>query len=179
MTRGLRNGLVLAAIHLAIVGSLGGKLVADRATYPRVWLRAAPVDPDLPIRGRYVSLRLEVDRFENMPSPVQRTVPGSGRAVDSWRPPRPVRLEVRDGQVWAIGSEQNTGVTGQVAQSVGGDVLRLDPVPFFIPESMKDPSIRRAGEELWAEVTIPRRGTPRPIRLAVKKDGVLTPLELR
>jgi len=25
-------------------------------------------------------------------------------------------------------------------------------------------------------VTIPRRGAPRPIRLGVKKDGVITPL---
>ena len=29
----------------------------------------------------------------------------------------------------------------------------------------------------WAEVTLPRKGAPRPIRLAVKKNGVLTPLQ--
>ena len=52
MTRGTRNGLILAAIHLAIVGSLGVKLLADRAMLPRAWVRAAPVDPNLPIRGR-------------------------------------------------------------------------------------------------------------------------------
>ena len=34
------------------------------------------------------------------------------------------------------------------------------------------------GEELWVEVTLPKQGGPRPIRLAVKKDGVLAPLEL-
>jgi hypothetical protein len=38
--------------------------------------------------------------------------------------------------------------------------------------------VRAPGEELWVEVTLPRRGPPRPIRLAVKKDGVLTPLDL-
>jgi hypothetical protein len=30
--------------------------------------------------------------------------------------------------------------------------------------------------EVWAEVTLPRRGPPRPIRLGIKKDGVVTPL---
>ena len=59
MTRGTRNGLILAAIHLAIVGSLGVKLLADRAMLPRAWVRAAPVDPNLPIRGRYVQIRPE------------------------------------------------------------------------------------------------------------------------
>jgi hypothetical protein len=38
-----------------------------------------------------------------------------------------------------------------------------------------DPSIRAPGEELWVEVTLPRRGPPRPIRLGVKKDGVMIP----
>jgi hypothetical protein len=32
----------------------------------------------------------------------------------------------------------------------------------------------------WAEVTIPKKGLPRPIRLGMKKgDGAIIPLELR
>lgn len=31
--------------------------------------------------------------------------------------------------------------------------------------------------QLWAEVTLPRKGPPRPIRLGVKKGGLLTPLD--
>jgi hypothetical protein len=42
-----------------MVASLGGKLLADRGMRPRVWARAAPFDPNLPIRGRYVRLRVE------------------------------------------------------------------------------------------------------------------------
>ena len=60
MTPPLRKGLVLALCHVAIVASLGVKLEIDRATRPRVWARAMPFDPNLPIRGRYVSLTLEV-----------------------------------------------------------------------------------------------------------------------
>ncbi|MSP41479.1 MAG: hypothetical protein EXR70_23585 [Deltaproteobacteria bacterium] len=54
------------------------------------------------------------------------------------------------------------------------------PVAFFIPEHIADPSIRTAGEELWVEVTIPRKGSPRPIQLGVKKvDGSIMPLAIR
>ena len=55
----LKKGLIVAALHLAIVGSLGVKLLVDRATRPRVWARTGPIDPDSPLRGRYVRLRVE------------------------------------------------------------------------------------------------------------------------
>ena len=109
-----RTGLIVAAVHVAIVCSLGAKLLYDRATRPRVWVHVLPVDPDSPLRGRYVRLRI-------------------------------------DG--------------------------RQEPLAFFIPEHVPDPSIRPAGEELWAEVTMPRKGAPRPIRLGVKRNGELTPLK--
>ena len=121
MSARLRKGIAVGLLHLAIVGSLGAKLLIDRSLRPRVWTRVAPVDPDHPLRGRYVSLRI------------------------AWAP----------------------------------DVKLVNQrLAFFIPEHVPDPSIRPSGEELWAEVTLPRRGAPRPIRLAVKKDGTLTPLEL-
>jgi hypothetical protein len=54
------------------------------------------------------------------------------------------------------------------------------PVAFFIPENIPDPSRRQPGEELWVEVTIPRKGPPRPIRLGVKQgDSPIVPLDLR
>ena len=37
-----------------------------------------------------------------------------------------------------------------------------EPVAFFIPEHIPDPSRRQEGEELWVEVTIPKKGPPRP-----------------
>ena len=52
-------------------------------------------------------------------------------------------------------------------------------VLYFIPEHAQDPTPRRNdGTELWAEVTIPKQGPPRPIQLALKKDGAWTPLDL-
>ena len=109
-----RNGFVVALLHVALVASLGAKLLYDRATRPREWVHVLPVDPDSPLRGRYVRLRIEG---------------------------------------------------------------RHDQLAFFIPEHVPDPSRRQPGEELWAELTLPRAGPPRPIRLGVKKNGVLTPLQ--
>lgn len=159
-------GIALAIAHAALVGSLGLKLLADRARLPRGWTRTLPYDPSLPIRGRYVRLRLEVPT-DRAPASVQR-----------WEE-RAVRLEVRDGRLAAT-LDQN-GSTRVRFDSVGGRLRAAiePPVPFFIPEHVPDPSLRPEGEELWAEVTVPRRGPPRPIRLGVWKDGRLTPLEPR
>jgi hypothetical protein len=54
-----------------------------------------------------------------------------------------------------------------------------EPLAYFIPEHVPDPSVRPDNEELWAEVTVPPSGAPRPIRLGVKSNGVIRPLELR
>jgi hypothetical protein len=58
-------------------------------------------------------------------------------------------------------------------------VTLAEPVAFFIPEHVPDPSIRPPSEELWVELTLPPGEWPRPVRLGVMRSGVLTPLELR
>ena len=161
----LRKGLVVAALHVAIVSSLGAKLLINRATRPRVWTRAAPVDPNLPIRGRYVSLRLEA-------------AIGPGLVGDSSQAIR-ITPSQQDARLVALPAGSGKGLTARIADRSGELVAVLDqPVAYFIPEHVADPSRRPAGEELWVEVTLPRAGAPRPIRLGVKRDGVVTPLEL-
>ena len=54
------KGILIALLHVGLAASLGGKLLYDRASQPRGWAQAAPYDPSLPIRGRYVSLQLAV-----------------------------------------------------------------------------------------------------------------------
>jgi hypothetical protein len=120
------KGLILAALQCALVLSLSGKLLYDRQTCPRVWLLTTQYDPNLPIRGRYLALRLVAPR----------------------------------------GSEF-------FAQTEGRQVL------FFLPEKSQQFESVRTGSELWAEVTIPRKGPPRPIRLAVKKDGRMEVIEAK
>jgi hypothetical protein len=112
--------MILAAIQLALALSVTAKFAYDRSSLPRVWVKAAPYDPSLPLRGRYVRLMLQGD-------------------------------------------------TPQLKQAVA----------YFIPPKVPDPSLRAKDEELWVEVSVPQRGAPRPIRLAVKKDGQFNPLDLR
>ena len=157
----VKKGLAVAAIHLALVGSLGAKLLVDRATRPRVWARTGPIDPDDPLRGRYVRLRVEGE-------PV-----GFGEALE-----QQVGLAQSNGMLAFTPATGN--LTARVSTRDGQRVAILDQtLAFFIPEHVPDPSVRGPGEELWVEVTLPKRGPPRPIRLAVKKGGVLTPLPLR
>ena len=180
MTPLLRKGLLVASLHVAIVASLGAKLVVDRATRPRVWARAAPVDPNLPIRGRYVSLQLEVGISQGL----DLALPSTGvNPNTTWRGPTPqltpIALSVQDQQLVALPSSDSSGLYARASQRDGRSVAVLvPPLAYFIPEHVADPSRRATGEELWVEVTIPRRGAPRPIRLGVKKDGVLTPLDV-
>jgi hypothetical protein len=88
-----------------------------------------------------------------------------------------VTLSVRNGRLVAEPVPFDTGV--RVIRWSNGPWRIAEPVAFFISEHVPDPSRRPPGEEVWVEVSVPRRGEPRPIRLAVKKDGVLTPLNLR
>lgn len=182
--RPLYKGLIVGVVHLLIVASLGAKLLYDRSTRPRVWARAAPYDPSLPIRGRYVSLQLEV-QAEGIAPPVGRDEI-SGPGANWWRRTA-VNLSVENDQLVARrdpSAQEGEYPWGRDAvmfrRQADGTALAVlaDPVLFFIPEHVPDPSVRKPGEELWVEVTLPRKGPPRPIRLGVKKDGVLTPLAL-
>lgn len=150
------RGVIVAVMHCAIVMSVAGKYAMDRASLPRAWAKAAPVDPNLPIRGRYVSLNLQVDG-----------------EVPEWQR---VALAARDGRLVATPSVQDDMF---VRRARNGSSVLMEPVAFFLPEHAPDPSVRAPGEELWVEVSVPRRGPPRPVSLAVVKDGVRRPLDLR
>jgi hypothetical protein len=52
-------------------------------------------------------------------------------------------------------------------------------VDFFIAEHAELPRLNRATDELWAEVTVPRKGPPRPIQLAIKRGSEWIPLNYR
>jgi hypothetical protein len=181
----VKRGLWVAVMHVALVASLGAKFTYDRATRPRVWARAAPVDPNLPIRGRYVQLRLEATIGEGLVlapgrAQVQPSANPNGRIWTPVAPATDVALRVLNGELVAVPAPPAGGLLARLAQRDGRRVAVLDqPLAYFIPEHVADPSRRSAGEELWVEVTIPPSGAPRPIRLGVMKDGVLSALDLR
>ncbi|HKU61889.1 MAG TPA: hypothetical protein VJQ44_11775 [Gemmatimonadales bacterium] len=157
-------GLTLAVVQLLLVSGVALKYAADRARLPAGWARTVPFDPSLPFRGRYVRLRLQVPLSEPAPA-VEATTR--------------IRLVAAAGRIYAV--VDSTAVLEAALDTARGiRVVRLsDPIAFFIPEHVPDPSARARDEELWAEVTLVERGAPRPIRLGIRRGGALVPLDLR
>ena len=151
------KSLILLGVQTAMVLSIGGKMLLDRATRPRLWVRALPYDPNLPVRGRYVSL----------------TINAEARGFSQGAVYDQANYSVEDGKLVA----RPASIDGSGASiSNGSSRVR---VAYFIPEHVPDPSFRAPDEELWVEVTVPHRGPPRPIQLGVKKNGVITPLVVK
>jgi hypothetical protein len=168
----LQKGLILAAIQVAIVASLGAKLAVDRARLPRAWARTRTYDPDLPIRGRYLSVQLlvHVDAANTNPTPNKNPCYFSGR------------LSAHQGQLEATLDDPADEGSVSLRSCIGpnrDDVTLATPVLFFLPEHAKDPLSEARGGELWAEVSVPRKGPPRPIRLAVKRGDKFIPLDIQ
>src|SRR5204863_6486421 len=92
-----RKGILLAVLQLALVASLAGKYAIDRARFPRVWAQTVAYDPDLPIRGRYLSVRVRVNAdqvyaVEELPK---------GNLINFWSDQRDVYLRAEGGQLVA------------------------------------------------------------------------------
>jgi uncharacterized membrane-anchored protein len=180
----IAKGLVLTLAQVLIVTSLGGKLLYDRAHLPRVWVKTVPVDPNLPIRGRYVALRIvvEAEGFpeESFAQAEPRTPRGvnvpRGRFVSS----RPGKLVLNGDRLVARPAPPSVGTFFRLSRDEKGTwAQQNNTLAFFIPEHAEDPSVRNEGEELWVEVTLTPKGNLRPLRLGVKKEGELKPLDLK
>lgn len=137
---------------------------------PRVWIQVAPDDPSLPIRGRYLafSWRLPAEGFTPRENPAANISPFLQNRCD---------LVVRNAVLTAVANEDGENWVNVRLIDNKPIAIAYDDTPFFIGEHVNIPVLRQT-EELWMEVTLPRKGPPRPIRLATKKDGVLTPLAL-
>ncbi|HTW81653.1 MAG TPA: hypothetical protein VME23_19050 [Terracidiphilus sp.] len=186
------SGAAVAVLgfQLALVVSIAGKYLYERETCPRVWTRAAAYDPEMPMRGRYLSTQLEVDGCgSTLPSAAHAQFP---RDINGAVKPGPykvrgpqvsfeAKLRVENNRLVAVRLE------GEQAQSEGLEVWANDDTPcdkmhlrettdFFLAEHAPDPLALKRGQELWIEVTLPPKGAPRPIQLAIKDNGVWKPL---
>jgi hypothetical protein len=166
------RALAIAAVQLALLGLVGGKLYYDRAALPRAWIETAGLDPDLPIRGRYVALNLVPPVVEE--APIRADVQfASGR------------IELRDGRAVAVLADGGGAASDathplafvrNVPPGTEGRWRTRDPVALFLPEHARDPTLGRRPGELWVEATLPERGAPRPIRLGLKHGDRIEPM---
>jgi hypothetical protein len=143
--------------------SLAGTLVLQRWQRPRAWGVVTPLDPQLPIRGRYLELQLAV------PAPdlaAQGTIP--------------IRLVAMGGRLLARSAQQPGDSDVLLARVEPGprgmEAVLLEPLAFFLPQAAADPSQGPDQAPLWVEVSLPQRGAPRPIRLGRQRNGAMVPL---
>lgn len=171
----LQRGLIFAAIQIALVSSLGAKLVWDRGHSPRGWAATRGYDPDLMIRGRYASISLLVKADKVFPdsSRAQNTPVNRGYGSQN------VYLTVENGRVVANPTDQYTGLSVSGPEWRDGENLSTlyPPVAFFLPEHAVDPTRAPRSTTLFVEVTIPRKGPPRPIRFGRNLNGTFTIIE--
>ena len=185
--------LALLLTQLAIVSSAAAVYLYQRWTSPRVWTRTMVYDPEMLMRGRYVSVQLTVDGCQSgLPSANQSAMAKGARSVEMGKTaPIPTtgpvqfsaRLKVEGSKLTAIRiPESETSSDGRMVSAWPGltcSDMRLDaPVDFFIGEHSANKVEIKPGQELWVEVTVPRRGPPRPIQLALKDGKTWKPLGL-
>jgi hypothetical protein len=183
--------LVLLEIQLALVSSIAAKYLYQRWRCPRVWTQAVAYDPELVMRGRYLSLQLIVDGCQStLPSGKQATfqrtingeVTGTRYAIGADRPVQfAATIQVQGNKLVAIRvPDTEIQLKGQSVTALHGsscEAMRVDkPVNFYITEHAASPLPVKTGDELWIEVTVPPKGPPRPIQLALKEKGVWRPL---
>jgi hypothetical protein len=183
--------IALVVIQLALVSSIAAKYLYQRWRCPRVWTRTTAYDPELLMRGRYLSVQLVVDGCQStLPSAKEARMPHDANGVptgNQYSVNAPgqfdfsAELKVEGNRLKAIKlPEWKDTSAGQRVTATPGSTcenLRLEqPVDFYIAEHAASPTPVRLGQELWMEVTVPPKGPPRPLQLALKEDGSWRPL---
>ncbi|MGB7282158.1 MAG: hypothetical protein WBE13_07850 [Candidatus Acidiferrum sp.] len=170
-----QRGVLFAVIQVALVSSLGAKLMWDRETLPRGWAATRGYDPDLPIRGRYIniSLLVKADKvFPSLPTESHNTAPSCVFGSQN------VYLTVENGRVVANPADHFTGLTVSGPRWQDGEMLAMlsPPVVYFLPEHALNPMSGRPTGTLFLELTVPREGPPRPIRFGTRAGGEIISL---
>jgi len=183
----MTRSLAIAAVHVLLICSLGLKLLHDRYNCPQAWFKTRQYDPNLPIRGRYLSMQVEVADPRTVQESAARfrdeiRAHENMQAQSHWQGPLQFGREcgsivVRRGMpvanfAAAAPSGECDDLTFSRERSADGRQTTLvvnQPVIFFIADTAAVPN-RQQGE-LWVLATVPRKGPPRPIALGLRRVG--------
>jgi hypothetical protein len=186
MRRNLAAAAALLVVQLALVLSIAGKYLYERKTRPRVWVRTAQFDPNLPLRGRYLALQLAVDAC-GLPHDKAHLSPAyklfNTQTIEPGTYKWTASLGVQDGHL-VPKLQDNPRTRDGILDLTQREDRSCERVPlseateFFIPDTAKPPFPLQKGQELWVEVTVPQTGPPRPIQLALSDPGGFHPLRL-
>jgi hypothetical protein len=185
-----RASIALLIIQLAIVSSIAAKYLYQRWTCPKVWTRAVAYDPELVMRGRYLSIQLHVNACGiELPHPADYVKQDSSEILFDRKGIATPYIDAHIGiknNVLAVESLDESGfdkntMAIQLRQRESCDKAMLIPgIDFYISETAKSPFPLAKGSEVWVEVTVPPKGPPRPIAMATKdSEGHWQPLNYR
>ena len=185
--------LALLIVQLALVSAIAAKYLYQRWSCPRVWTRAAAIDPQLPMRGRYLALELTVDGCQStLPSAKDANFPRdlNGAVTPGPYVLRPNAVDFHANLKVVNNTLVAVRIEGQEDSNAGEEVVGAASSPcnqmqlesstdFFISDTAQSPFPLKPGQELWIEVTVPPKGPPRPMQLALKDNGAWKPLDLK
>lgn len=179
------KGLAVLAVQLLLVLSIAGKYAWERQHCPRIWTRTMQFDPEQPIRGRYLALTLRASACglsdaDALQDYAYTSYTGARKPTEkSWK----VVPAVRDGKLApSLAGDAHPEETQQLVlrNGVPCEAATLSGnVEYFIGEHAQQPFPLKHGEELWAEVTVPPTGPPRPLRLAISDGKNFRVLDLK
>jgi hypothetical protein len=179
------KGVVVLCVQMALVLSIAVKYAWERHHCPMVWTRTVQFDPEQPIRGRYLALTLRADAC-GLP-PGELTDDYGWNAAHEWSTIKTHRWDVvpavRDGRLApTLANQPRPGETQTLTLGRGMPceyATLSGQTDFFIAEHAQTPFPLAHGQELWALVTVPPQGPPRPVKLAVSDGRQFKVLDLK
>jgi hypothetical protein len=190
-----KRGLVLLVVQCVLVLSTAGKYLWERDTRPAVWTRVQLFnegklqiiarDPD----DRYMEVQLLADAC-GLPArtPEEESdinLAEENRGIFKNHPVRrdQVRTMAKDGKLMV---EEAESPVVHDRQEMYWDLRKpctearlLEIVKFYVPSAEAMPTRLKPGDSVWALVTVPEQGPPRPIELAVSDATGFHPLNKR
>jgi hypothetical protein len=170
MKRPMASALVIGLVQGALIASLAVQAALDRGRLPRAWALAIPVTATPAVHGRYVRLHVvpivDAGLAPRLDIVNQRTIVR----------PTPVALEARDGRLLAHKAPASHVDLAFPDNRKEGQTVLAPAVDCFLPPAAGDASQIVSQGALWVEVSVPRRGVPRPLRLGVMKNGRIEPI---
>ena len=141
-----RSGLLLAGVQAVLMLSTAAMFWLDRQVSPRVWVPTEPVDPSLPIRGRYITLNMVVPLRSSSLTISDGDLLNTRQKVHL--------IAVGDRLVADIEDNAKSNlIDGRILRSGDDWVVRPDhELAFFIPPDVQDPSIQPDGRTLWVKL---------------------------
>jgi hypothetical protein len=148
-----QTGVLLLAVHLALVSLVGSIYAYERATLPRVWAKVLWFKGT----GGYINVRA---------CPVMAPYGNTYRF--------PVRLKVT-----SEGLVAEPGSASDKVEVLRDGTQKVPCLSTTTPLYTGDSDGVPVGTELWAEFSIPPNGAPRPLRLGIKGPSGIEPYSPR